>query len=156
MERFSGPTEISLCLNGEERKVIVRPAQTLLRVLRETVGLTGAKAGCENGDCGACTVLLDGRPVKSCLVLALETKGREVTTIEGLKDTPIQKAFEAEFAFQCGFCTPGMILKAQALLQAHPRPDPETIKTWLESNLCRCTGYQAVARAVQRAAGQRE
>lgn len=151
MTEFSGG-EITLSVNGEERLVRVRAADTLLRVLREGLGLTGAKCGCENGDCGACTVLLDGKPVKSCMILAVECAGHELTTIEGLRDHPVQKAFGAENGFQCGFCTPGMILCAVALLRAHPAPDIETVRAWMEGNLCRCTGYEGVRRAIELAA----
>jgi len=139
---------ISLRVNGATREVVVRPADTLLHVLREALGLTGTKVGCENGDCGACTVLLDGKPVKSCMVLAVEVEGAEITTIEGLSNTPIQKAFLAEAGYQCGFCTPGFIVNAYALLKAHPHPDPQTIRTWLDGNLCRCTGYEGIRRAI--------
>lgn len=142
---------ISLRVNGETREVIVRPADTLLHVLRHRLGLTGTKVGCENGDCGACTVLLDGKPVKSCMVLAVETEGMEVTTIEGLSNTAVQKAFLDEAGYQCGFCTPGFIVNAYALLKAHSSPDADTIRTWLDGNLCRCTGYEGIQRAIQAA-----
>ncbi len=142
---------IHLNVNGTEREAAVRPADTLLHVLRDNLGLTGAKAACENGDCGACTVLLDGKPVKSCMILAVETEGAEITTIEGLSGTAIQKAFMAEAGFQCGFCTPGFIVNAYALLRAHPDPDRETVRSWLESNLCRCTGYEGIENAVRAA-----
>jgi carbon-monoxide dehydrogenase small subunit len=145
--------EAVLCVNGEERRLPLRPGETLLRALREGLGLTGAKLGCENGDCGACTVLLDGRPVKSCMVLAVEAIGARITTIEGIADAPIVRAFLEENGFQCGFCTPGMILNAHALLAAHPRPSPEQTREWMESNLCRCTGYEGIERAIRRAAG---
>jgi aerobic carbon-monoxide dehydrogenase small subunit len=143
---------IRLSVNGETRAVVVRPADTLLHVLRDRLGLTGTKVGCENGDCGACTVLLGGKPVKSCMVLAVEAVGAEITTIEGLSNTAIQRAFLEEAGYQCGFCTPGFIVNAHALLAAHPRPDPETVRAWLESNLCRCTGYEGIQRAVDSAA----
>ena len=137
-----------LRVNGETREVVVRPADTLLHVLRHALGLTGTKVGCENGDCGACTVLLDGKPVKSCMVLAVEAEGAEITTIEGLSGTEIQQAFLAEAGYQCGFCTPGFIVNAYALLKAQPSPDPETIRTWMDGNLCRCTGYEGIRRAI--------
>ena len=152
MTTYSGLTEIALSVNGEVRRVAIRPGDTLLRVLREKLGLTGPKCGCENGDCGACTVLLDGKPTKSCMALAAECEGVPVTTIEGLKDHPVQEAFSAENGFQCGFCTPGMILNASALLRAHPAPDKETTREWMESNLCRCTGYEGIAKAIAAAA----
>jgi carbon-monoxide dehydrogenase small subunit len=142
---------LSLRVNGATREVVVRPADTLLHVLRHGLGLTGTKVGCENGDCGACTVLLDGKPVKSCMVLAVETEGAEITTIEGLSNTPIQKAFLAQAAYQCGFCTPGFIVNAYALLKAHPSPSAETMRTWLDGNLCRCTGYEAIRKAINAA-----
>ncbi len=139
---------ISLRVNGETRQVVVRPADTLLHVLRRGLGLTGTKAGCENGDCGACTVLLDGKPVKSCMVLAVEVEGAEITTIEGLSGTAIQKAFLAEAGYQCGFCTPGFIVNAYALIKTHPSPDAQTIRTWMDGNLCRCTGYEGIRNAI--------
>jgi carbon-monoxide dehydrogenase small subunit len=147
---FRGVTELTLRVNGEERRAVVRPGDILLGTLRESLGLTGVKAGCENGDCGACPVLLDGRPVKSCLVLTLSAASREITTIEGLRDTPLQRAFVRENGFQCGFCTPGVLMNAHALLAANPSPPAETVRTWLESNLCRCTGYEGIERAVRR------
>lgn len=156
MITYRGQAAIRLTVNGEVREAVVRPADTLLQALRDRFGLTGAKAGCENGDCGACTVLLDGKPVKSCMVLAVEAEGSQITTIEGLKDTPVQRGFLEQAGFQCGFCTSGFIVNAHALLQAHPRPDRETIRDWLESNLCRCTGYEGIEKAIEAAAGARE
>jgi carbon-monoxide dehydrogenase small subunit len=147
-----GVFELTLHVNGEERRAAVRPADTLLRVLREKLGLTGTKCGCENGDCGACTVLIDGVPVKSCMTLAAECDGWAITTIEGIPPSPVREVFAAENGFQCGFCTPGMVLNATALLAAHPTPDAETTAEWMESNLCRCTGYEGIAEAVRRAA----
>lgn len=140
-----------LDVNGEKKKVIVSPKDTLLYVLREKLGFTGAKPGCENGDCGACTILLDGKPVKSCLILAVEVEGHSITTIEGLRDTPIQKAFIEESAFQCGYCTPGFIMNCHAMLNTHPDADDKIIREWLSSNLCRCTGYEEIEKAVKRA-----
>jgi len=151
MKQYTGLTELHLFVNGEERTAAVRPGDTLLRVLREKIGLTGAKCGCENGDCGTCTVLLDGRPVKSCLVLALECEGLAVTTIEGLRDHPVQQAFVEENGFQCGFCTPGQILYAVALLVAHPEPDEAADREWMQANLCRCTGYEGIRNALANA-----
>jgi carbon-monoxide dehydrogenase small subunit len=148
MTAYTGITNVRLSVNGEDRLVAVRPGDTLLRVLREKMGLTGTKCGCENGDCGACTVLVDGVPVKSCMTLAAENEGRAITTIEGLHAHPVQTAFSDKNGFQCGFCTPGMILNAAALLAAHPHPDPETTREWMESNLCRCTGYEAIQDAI--------
>ena len=138
-----------LNVNGDKRMVTARFADTLLFVLRERLGLTGAKPGCLNGDCGACSVNVDGWPMKSCLMLAVEAIGKEVTTIEGLKDTPIQKAFVENFAFQCGYCTPGFIMNCHALIKQHPDAGDDTIKEWLESNICRCTGYAEIEKAVK-------
>jgi carbon-monoxide dehydrogenase small subunit len=143
------PGMIELTVNGEPRKVLVRPADTLLFVLRERLGLTGAKPGCENGDCGACTVLVDGWPIKSCLMLAVETIGHQVITIEGLDHAPIQKAFVEKFAFQCGYCTPGFIMNCQGLINIHPDASEETIYEWLQSNICRCTSYQEITEAIK-------
>jgi len=149
MEVYDEPQQIKLNINGEKRKVMVRPADTLLRVLREKLGLTGAKIGCENGDCGACTVLINGKPVKSCMTLALDVKDKEIITIEGLEETAIQEGFLEKAGFQCGFCTPGFLMNSYALLEKHDNPDDETIKEWLQSNLCRCTGYEGIREAVQ-------
>ncbi|MBW9144092.1 (2Fe-2S)-binding protein [Clostridium sp. CM028] len=142
-------SKIELNINGEKRKLVIRPADTLLRVLREQLGLTGAKAGCENGDCGTCTVLLDGLPVKSCIMLAVEAIGHKVTTIEGLKEEPIQKAFIDKWSFQCGYCTPGFIMNCYGLITIHPDADDETIEEWLQSNICRCTSYEEIREAVK-------
>ncbi len=151
MKELTGTVDLVLNVNGEERRAAVRPGDTLLRVLREKLGLTGAKCGCENGDCGACTVLLAGRPVKSCMILAVECDGAAITTIEGLRDHPVQQAFMEENGFQCGFCTPGMLLNAAALVEAHPTPDEAADREWMQSNLCRCTGYEGIRRALARA-----
>jgi aerobic carbon-monoxide dehydrogenase small subunit len=140
---------VNLNINNEIRKVIIKPSDTLLYVLREKLGLTGAKPGCENGDCGACTVLLDGTPVKSCLVLAVEAENRKITTIEGLKDTDIQNEFIDECGFQCGYCTSGFLLNCYALLDKHPDADDSTIKEWLSANICRCTGYEEIEKAIK-------
>lgn len=140
---------IELNVNGEKRKALVRPADTLLFALRERLGLTGAKPGCENGDCGACTVLVDGWPVKSCLMLAVEAIGHEIMTIEGLHNKPIQKAFVDNFAFQCGYCTSGFIMNCQGLINIHPDASDEVINEWLQSNICRCTSYQEITEAIK-------
>ena len=149
-------THVSTRLNGEETDFLCEPRQSLLEVLRDGIGLTGAKEGCNNGNCGACAVQLDGRVVNSCCVLAVETAGREVLTIEGLAegDTlhPLQSAFLEEAALQCGICTPGFIMSAKSLLDREPEPDEHRIRFWLSGNLCRCTGYDKIVRAVQRAA----
>lgn len=141
--------KLVLDINGEKRNLIIRPADTLLRVLREQLGLTGAKAGCENGDCGTCTVLLDGIPVKSCIMLAVEALGHKVTTIEGLKKEPIQKAFIDKWSFQCGYCTPGFIMNCYGLITIHPDADDKTIEEWLQSNICRCTSYEEIREAIK-------
>lgn len=154
MKQFGEYAQITLVVNGEKRRLMIRTADTLLRVLRENLGLTGAKPGCENGDCGACTVLVNGIPIKSCLTLAVEVADQEITTIEGLKDTEIQNAFIQEGGFQCGYCTSGFLVNAYALLEAHPDVDDEGAKEWLQSNLCRCTGYEGISKGVK--AAQRE
>jgi aerobic carbon-monoxide dehydrogenase small subunit len=145
-------TAIELHINGDSYEILVSPNNTLLEVLREKLGLMGTKRGCDLGACGACTVLIDGEAALSCLMLALDAVGKEVTTIEGLSETgelhPLQQAFVDQGALQCGFCTPGMILTAQALLQEDPRPTEETIKKKMGGNLCRCTGYKKVVEAV--------
>lgn len=135
-------------INGEVRSADIRPAELLLDVLRENFGLTGAKPGCRNGDCGACTVIVNGRPMKSCLMLAAEAAGQQVVTIEGLGGVPAQRAFIETFAFQCGYCTPGFILNIHALSLAHPQADDATITSWLQSNICRCTSYKEIREAV--------
>ncbi|WP_134703151.1 (2Fe-2S)-binding protein [Ammoniphilus sp. YIM 78166] len=150
MQKFEGDhISLHLEINGETKRVFVRPANTLLYVLREQLGLTGAKPGCLNGDCGACTVQIDRLPMKSCLMLAIEARKKKITTIEGLKNTPLQQAFIDHFAFQCGYCTPGFILNAHALLTHHPQASDSQMKEWLESNICRCTGYKEIEEAVK-------
>ena len=146
---------ITLTVNGESYEALVKPNSTLLDVLRDQLELTGSKRGCDTGDCGSCTVIMDGRPVNACLVLALKAKGREVTTIEGLAEGtqlhPIQEAFVEYGAIQCGFCTPGMVLSAKALLDRNPKPTEEEIKSGIAGNLCRCTGYIKIVEAIQAA-----
>lgn len=149
MYQFLSEGLIEIKVNGELRKALVRPADTLLFALRERLGLTGAKPGCENGDCGACTVLVDGWPVKSCLMLAVEAVGHEITTVEGLDNVPIQKAFVEDFAFQCGYCTPGFIMNCQGLINIHPDASDETMHEWLQANICRCTSYQEITEAIK-------
>ncbi|MGC9397590.1 MAG: (2Fe-2S)-binding protein [Anaerolineae bacterium] len=144
--------EITLKVNGDEYVLGVKSHHTLLQVLRNQLGITGPKPGCENGECGACTVLLDGEPVNSCLVLAVEADGREVETVEGLSADgdlhPLQKAFIEHNAVQCGFCTPGMLMSAKGLLERNPHPTEEDVREALAGNLCRCTGYVRIIDAV--------
>ncbi len=147
---------ITVTVNGAQERLDIPSNMTLLQMLREKLALTGTKNGCEAGECGACTVLLDGEPVNSCMMLAVEADGREVTTVEGLapagKLSPLQEAFVQHNAVQCGFCTPGMLISATALLQRHPHPADEQIKEALVGNLCRCTGYVRIIQAVKTAA----
>jgi carbon-monoxide dehydrogenase small subunit len=143
---------IELKINGEVYEVQVAPHRTLLEVLRETIRLTGTKKGCDTGECGACTVLLDEVPVNACLVLALDARGKEITTIEGLAEDgvhhPLQKAFVDHGATQCGFCTPGMILTGKALLDNNPKPTEMEVRQAISGNLCRCTGYALPVKAI--------
>jgi aerobic carbon-monoxide dehydrogenase small subunit len=147
---------LKLKVNGEEHQVATDSHRTLVQVLREELGLTGTKIGCGEGDCGACTVLLDGRAVNSCLVLAVQAEGHEITTIEGLAEGnrlhPIQQAFVDHGAIQCGFCSPGMILTAKQLLDRNPAPSEAEVRAGIVGNLCRCTGYQKIVEAVLDAA----
>jgi carbon-monoxide dehydrogenase small subunit len=151
---------ISFTLNGRPAAVEAEPDARALDVLREELGLVGVKEGCGSGECGACTVLVDGVAKLSCLLLAAQLAGRELVTIEGLgsgeSPGPLQRAFVEHGAVQCGFCTPGMILAAEGLLRADPRPGPEQIRQGLSGNLCRCTGYQKIVEAVASAARERE
>ncbi len=151
MKILEGYFEKTLNINGEKKKVIIKPNETLLRVIREKMGLTGTKIGCENGDCGACTVLINDIPVKSCMVLAVELEEDDlITTIEGINDEELKNAFVKEDGFQCGFCTPGFIVNSYALLKKYKNPNDEKIREYLESNLCRCTGYYGIERAIKR------
>jgi aerobic carbon-monoxide dehydrogenase small subunit len=149
---------LSMTVNGDPVDVAVTPSATLLEVLRDQLGLYGVKEGCSEGVCGACTVLMDDRPVRSCITLALEAEGASITTIEGvgLDGTlhPVQEAFVENGAVQCGFCTPGMILSAKSLLDRNNQPTDEEIKTALAGNFCRCTGYTKILKAVREAAGR--
>jgi len=155
---LSRPQVVSIEVNGEHHEVTVRPRHMLVEVLREKIGLTGTKDGCEQGVCGACTVLLEGRPVLSCMTLAIECNGKTVRTVEGLGQSenlsPIQQAFLDQGAVQCGFCTSGMLISATALLEKTPQPSLPEIKKALEGNLCRCTGYNAIVAAVRQASDQ--
>jgi carbon-monoxide dehydrogenase small subunit len=143
---------IELKINGEYYEIAVEPQRTLLEVLREDLGFTGTKEACGTGECGACTVLIDGKPFLSCLTLAIESQGKEITTIEGLSKGndlhPLQKAFIQYGAIQCGFCTSGMILNAKSILEENPKPSREEILKGLEGNLCRCTGYNKILEAI--------
>jgi carbon-monoxide dehydrogenase small subunit len=147
---------ITLNVNGKSYEVAIEPRQSLLQVLREALYLTGTKEGCSEGECGACTVILDGKTVDSCLIFGLEAEGCQITTIEGLSSRetlhPVQQAFVEHGGAQCGFCTPGMILAATALLEHTPHPSEEEIRWGLSGNLCRCTGYVKIVEAVQAAA----
>lgn len=147
---------VTVNLNGETRAAEVEPRLLLVHFLRQTLGLTGTHLGCDTTSCGACTVLLDGVPVKSCTLFAVQADGREVTTVEGLQRGaelhPIQEAFREEHGLQCGFCTPGMMLTATALLKENPDPTDEEIRWALSGNICRCTGYQNIVKAVHHAA----
>ena len=147
---------VQTTINGESVEYLCEPRQSLLEVLRDVLHLTGAKEGCNNGNCGACSVILDGRLVNSCLVLGAELEGKSLETIEGLADPdqldPIQEAFLENAALQCGICTPGFIMAAKALLDQNPNPTEYEIRYWLAGNLCRCTGYDKIVRAVQDAA----
>jgi carbon-monoxide dehydrogenase small subunit len=148
---------ISIKLNGEMRTVDVEPPEILLDVLRDKLGIKSPKVGCERGDCGTCTVLLDGKPVRSCLILAIEADGHEIVTVEGLSRdglTPLQQAFVDRNAFQCGFCAPGMVLAATALLEEHPNPSEEQIREAIGGNLCRCTGYEPIIDAIKSVGGE--
>lgn len=149
---------LELIVNGEVREAYVEPWWTLQEVLRTEFALFGVKSGCDTGHCGSCTVLIDGKAVKSCLVLALQARGRNITTIEGLAGKeglhPIQQSFLNHFAFQCGFCTPGMILTTKALLDENPKPTEEEVKRALTGNICRCTGYVKIVEAILAVGGK--
>ncbi|MFC4948235.1 (2Fe-2S)-binding protein [Pseudonocardia sp. GCM10023141] len=149
--------EITITINGEPTPLSVEPRHTLADTLRENCGLTGTHLGCEHGVCGACTVLVDGEPVRACLMFAVQADGAAVTTVEGLAGAdgalhPLQEAFGAHHGLQCGFCTPGMLLTAAHLLEQEPDPDRATIREGMSGNICRCTGYQGIVDAVEAAA----
>jgi len=144
--------KISLTVNNRTHELSVEPSQTLVEVLRQHLGLTGTKVGCNQGDCGACAVIMDGRPVNSCLVLAVQADGSNITTIEGVETAeglhPLQEAFVEKGAIQCGFCTPGMIVTAKSLLESNPEAYKEEIREAISGNLCRCSGYQKIVEAI--------
>jgi xanthine dehydrogenase YagT iron-sulfur-binding subunit len=154
--RAGADVPATLLINGRQHRVLVKPRSTLLDVLRETLGLTGTKLGCARGECGACTVLIDGRPRYACLTLALEAERHGITTVEGLMDGeelgPVQQAFVEEDGFQCGYCTPGQVMAAEGLLRQNPNPDLAEIQEAMSGNLCRCGAYKHIVKAVQRAA----
>ena len=151
-----GKTHVTTMINGEEVEFLCEPRQSLLEVLRDTLGLMGTKEGCNNGNCGACNVILDGALVNSCLLLAVEIQGHSVTTIEGIATPeglhPLQQKFIEHAALQCGYCTPGFIVASKALLDQNPDPSEQEVRAWLAGNLCRCTGYDRIVRAVLDAA----
>ena len=151
-------THVTTRLNGDDIDFLCEPRQSLLEVLRDNLGLTGSKEGCNNGNCGACSVIFNGRVVNSCCVLAAEAEGATVTTIEGVAEGdrlhPLQQAFLEEAALQCGICTPGFIVASKALLDQEPHPDEARVRHWLANNLCRCTGYDKIVKAVLKASRQ--
>lgn len=154
---MAGKVHVTTTINGEETDFLCEPRDTLLEVIRDNLGLTGAKEGCGNGNCGACSVIVDGRVINSCLALGVEAHGCEITTIEGVATAeglhPLQQKFLEHAALQCGVCTPGFIVAAKALLDREPEPDEQRIRLWLAGNLCRCTGYDKIVRAVMDTAG---
>lgn len=147
-----GVTQVQTTLNGEVINFLCEPRQSLLEVLRDVLGMTGTKEGCNDGNCGACTIILDGRIVDSCLVLGVEAEGKDITTIEGMASPeglhPLQQSFLENAALQCGICTPGFLLASKSLLDQEPEADEGRIRHWLAGNLCRCTGYDKIVRAV--------
>ena len=155
-EILSGKVHVNTTINGESTDFLAEPRESLLEVLRETLGLTGAKEGCNDGNCGACNVIMDGRLVNSCCVLAVEAGGADVTTIEGIAGPsglhPLQEKFLEHAALQCGVCTPGFLVSAKAMLDSNPNPTEDDVRWWLAGNLCRCTGYDKIVRAVLDAA----
>lgn len=151
MRALTQTSEMTLNVNGEFRTIPVEPGALLLYTLRNGLGLTGAKPGCENGDCGACTVMVGPNPIKSCMMLTVEAQDQVITTIEGLHEDPLQKAFLTQWAFQCGYCTSGFLMNAKALSVNFPDADSNRITEWLRSNICRCTGYQEIRAAITEA-----
>jgi xanthine dehydrogenase YagT iron-sulfur-binding subunit len=158
--RADEKARITLSINGRRHHLLVEPRWSLLYVLRERLGLTGTKVGCERGECGACTVLIDAVPRYACLTLAVEAQGARITTLEGLMSGedlgPVQRAFIEDDAFQCGYCTPGQIMAAEGLLRANPEPSDEEIRQGMSGNLCRCGAYDHIFKAVRRAAGMKK
>jgi aerobic carbon-monoxide dehydrogenase small subunit len=155
---MTAPLAVELIINGEQRRGSAEPRRTLADFVREDLGLTGTHIGCEHGVCGACTVLVDGEAVRSCLMFAVQANGREVRTIEGLAGSsgmnPLQQALWESHSFQCGFCTPGFVMQITALLEENPAPEEEEIRNALSGNICRCTGYQSIVEGVLRASGR--
>ena len=155
---MTGPHDVALVVNGEQQRAAVEARRTLADFLREDLELTGTHVGCEQGVCGACTVLVDGEPVRSCLMFAVQASGHEVRTIEGLAGpgalSPLQEALWESHSFQCGFCTPGFVMQITALLAENPEPDEEEIRMAVSGNICRCTGYQSIVEGVLRASGR--
>jgi carbon-monoxide dehydrogenase small subunit len=155
---MSKRTQVTAKINGEETEFLCEPRQSLLEVLRDELNLTGAKEGCNNGNCGACSVLVDGVLVNSCLMLGVEAQGKRITTVEGIAPAeglhPLQQKFLEHAALQCGICTPGFIVASKALLEKNPNPTEHEVRYWLAGNLCRCTGYDKIIRAVMDAAGE--
>jgi aerobic-type carbon monoxide dehydrogenase small subunit (CoxS/CutS family) len=149
MLKISCKSIITLNVNGEDKEVAAKPSDILLNTLRNELGLTGAKPGCENGDCGSCTILIDGWPIKSCLMLTVEAIGKKIVTVEGLENAPIQKAFVDNWSFQCGYCTSGFLMVCHALASIHPDANDHVIEQWLQSNICRCTGYEEIKDAIK-------
>ncbi len=157
---MSGKMVITVTVNGEEHEALVEPRLLLVHLIRETLHETGTHIGCDTSSCGACTVMMDGRPVKSCTILAVQANGREVMTVEGLETAdglnPVQEGFREEHGLQCGYCTPGMMITAVALLEENPDPTEEEIRKAISGNLCRCTGYVNIVKAVQYAAKKKQ
>jgi len=157
---MSSKAQITVTLNGEEHEALIEPRTLLVQLIRETLHETGTHIGCDTSSCGACTVLLDGRPVKSCTILAVQANGRQVKTVEGLESAdglhPVQQGFKEEHGLQCGYCTPGMMMTSVALLEENPDPSEDEIRKAISGNLCRCTGYVNIIKAVQYAAKQQQ
>lgn len=157
---MSSKLAVTLILNGEQQELLVEPRMLLVHAIRESLQQTGTHLGCETSSCGACAVLLDGRPVKSCTILAVQANGRQVMTVEGLETAagldPVQEGFKEEHGLQCGYCTPGMMMTAVALLEENPNPSEDDIRKAISGNLCRCTGYVNIIKAVQSAAKKKQ